>query len=119
MADPRLVYDDDCGFCKWSARWALRFGEFEPVGFDELTPDQKARLPDEWENCMHLLTDDAVYSCGEAAEQTLARCGTVGKTTAWLCGQLPGWETIRDRGYRWGADRRAIWGRFCSCETVE
>lgn len=119
MATPRLVYDDDCGFCKWSVRWALRFGEFEPVGYDELTPDQKARLPDKYDDCMHLLTDDAVYSCGEGFEQVLARCGRVGGAVAGLCRRLPRWERIRERGYRFVADRRAVWGRYRSCDVVE
>lgn len=119
MAAPRLVYDDDCGFCMYCVRWLLRFGEFEPVGFDELTPDQRARLPEEYENCMHLLTDDAVYSCGEAAEQGLARCGAVGRGVVGLTRLVPYWSRLREQGYRFVADRRAIWGRFRSCEAVE
>jgi predicted DCC family thiol-disulfide oxidoreductase YuxK len=119
MAIPRLVYDDDCGFCKWCIRWFLRFGEFDPVGFEALSPDQKARLPDDYDRCMHLLTDDAVYSCGEALEQSLARCGRVGGAIISVCQHIPGWDTIRERGYRWVADRRAVWGRVRSCETVD
>lgn len=119
MATPRLVYDDDCGFCKWSVRWLLRFGEFDPVGFGEMTPDQRARLPEEYDQCMHLLTDDAVYSCGEAFEQALARTGRVGGTLVWLGRCLPRWERLRERGYRWVADRRAVWGRYRACEVVE
>jgi len=119
MATPRLVYDDDCGFCKYCVRWLLRFGEFEPVGFEELTPDQKARLPATYERCMHLLTDDAVYSCGEAAEQCLARCGVFGRASVVVARRLPYWTAIRERGYRFVADRRAIWGRYRSCSDVE
>lgn len=119
MATPRLVYDDDCGFCKYCVRWLLRFGAFEPVGFEELTPDQLARLPDEYENCMHLLTDETVYSCGEGAAQSLARCGWVGRVLVALASSLPYWTSIRERGYRFVADRRAIWGRFRSCSDVE
>lgn len=119
MATPRLVYDDDCGFCMYCIRWLLRFGEFDPVGFGELTPDQKARLPEEYDDCMHLLTDDAVYSCGEAAEQCLARCGSVGMALAGLLRRLPYWDRLRERGYRFVADRRGIWGRFRSCPNVE
>lgn len=119
MAKPRLVYDDDCGFCKYCVRWLLRFGEFKPVGFAELTPDQRARLPDEYENCMHLLTDDAVYSCGEGAEQSFARSGRAGSAVVALASLLPYWPRIRERGYRFVADRRAIWGRIRSCADVE
>jgi predicted DCC family thiol-disulfide oxidoreductase YuxK len=119
MATPRLVYDDDCGFCKYCVRWLLRLGEFEPVGFTELTADQTARLPAEYEQCLHLLTEDAVYSCGEAAEQCLDRCGALGHASAVLARRLPFWARIRERGYRFVADRRAVWGRFRSCSNVE
>ncbi len=119
MATPRLVYDDDCGFCMYMIRWLLRFGEFDPVGFGELTPDQRARLPDEYENCMHLLTDDAVYSCGHALERCVYRCGPVGRGLVRAARLLPFRERIRERGYRFVADRRAIWGRFRSCDRVD
>ena len=119
MADPRLVYDHDCGFCQWCVRWMLRFGSFTPVSYEELTPDQKARLPDEYDNCMHLLTDDAVYSCGEALEQVALRCGFVLRTVFGLLSHLPRWERIRERGYRFVADRRALWGRYRACDVVE
>jgi len=119
MATPRLVYDDDCGFCKWCVRWLLRFGEFTPVAFSELTPDQLARLPEAYEHCMHLLTDDAVYSCGEAFTQSLARTGAAGRALVRAGRRLPGWEGVRERGYRWVADRRGVWGRYVGAEAVE
>lgn len=119
MNTPRLVYDDECGFCMYMIRWLLRFGEFEPVGFSELTPDQEARLPDEYDTCMHLLTDTAVYSCGSALEQCVGRCGTVGRCIVRILRLLPFWGQIRERGYRFVADRRAIWGQFRSCEHVQ
>jgi hypothetical protein len=76
---PRVVYDDVCGFCTWCAEFAARHGDVEPVGFSELSADQLARLPDDYEDCAHLLTDDAVYSCGEVGPRravTLARSPT-------------------------------------------
>ncbi|SNR43362.1 thiol-disulfide oxidoreductase DCC family protein [Halorubrum vacuolatum] len=118
MAVPRLVYDDDCGFCMYMVQWLLRFGTFDPVGFSELTPDQKARLPEEYENCMHLLTDEAVYSCGHALEASVSRCGPLGRAIVRVGRLLPYSERIRERGYRFVADRRAIWGRYRSCEHV-
>ncbi|WP_096390712.1 thiol-disulfide oxidoreductase DCC family protein [Halopenitus persicus] len=119
MATPRLVYDDDCGFCKWCVRIALRHGEFEPVGFGDLSPDQRARLPAEFESCMHLLTDEAVYSCGEALERVVARFGPGWRRAMNAARRLPCWRRIRERGYRFVADRRAIWGRVRSCSDVE
>lgn len=115
---PRLVYDDDCGFCKWFVSNLLRLGDFEPVGFSELSADQEARLPDEYENCMHLLTSTAVYSCGEAVEQAFARLSTVTWWLVALARKVPGYPCVRENLYRWAADRRAIWGRYRSREVV-
>ena len=115
-APPRLVYDDDCGFCTWCADYADRHGEFEVVGFSELTPDQRARLPADYETCAHLLTDDAVYSCGAATEEIMARLDGVPRAVARAFRLLPegGRTRIREPFYRWAADRRDWWGKFLS-----
>lgn len=114
MSSPSLVYDHDCGFCSWCARVARRWGDFQLVGFDEVTPDQRARLPDDWEECFHLLTDDAVYSCGEALEQTLVRMHPVLSMLVRGLAHLPGYERGRDGLYRWGASHRDWWGKVVS-----
>lgn len=111
-APPRLVFDDDCGFCTWCAEYADARGVFEPVGFSELTPDQRARLPRGYEDCVHLLTDDAVYSCGQAVEEVLARLGPSERTLVKFLRLLPNHERVRGPLYRTMADGRALWGRF-------
>ncbi|ADJ13634.1 thiol-disulfide oxidoreductase DCC family protein [Halalkalicoccus jeotgali] len=111
-APPRLVYDDDCGFCTWCAQYADSRGVFELVGFSELSPDQRARLPEDYESCVHLLTDDAVHSCGRAVEEIGARLGPPERTLVKLFRMLPGYERIREPAYRAAADRRVLWGRF-------
>ncbi|MFP9192346.1 thiol-disulfide oxidoreductase DCC family protein [Natronosalvus vescus] len=108
---PRLVYDDDCGFCTWCAEYADARGEFELVGFEELSPDQLARLPDDYENCAHLLTEDRVYSCGEALEEAVARLESPSKYAARGLRRLPAHERIRERGYRLVADNRVLFGK--------
>lgn len=115
---PRLVYDDDCGFCTWCARLADRAGDVDPVGFSELTPDQRARLPDDYETCAHLLADDAVYSCGEAIEQALVRVSVAFRVAVAVLSLLPGYPRLRERCYRWAADHRDWWGRVASAESV-
>ncbi|WP_101295234.1 DCC1-like thiol-disulfide oxidoreductase family protein [Halegenticoccus soli] len=117
-APPRLVYDDDCGFCAWSAALANRRGRFELVGFGELTPDQRARLPDDYESCVHLLTDDAVYSCGEATEQALARMNAGLGALAALLRRVPGYPSFREAAYHWVARRRGTWGQFLRRESA-
>jgi predicted DCC family thiol-disulfide oxidoreductase YuxK len=118
MAPPRLVYDDDCGFCTWSAAFADRRGEFELVGFSELTPEQRARLPADYESCVQLLTDDAVYSCGEATEQVLARINPVARAVVSAVSVVPGYPRARERAYRWAAQRRGLWGKVVSRRTA-
>jgi predicted DCC family thiol-disulfide oxidoreductase YuxK len=109
---PRLVFDDECGFCTWCANFAARHGDVELVGFHELSPDQLARLPDDYERSAHLLTDDAVYSAGEAVERTLVvdfpALGPV--FDALRC--VPGYGRLRERLYRWGANNRVLLGRI-------
>mgnify|MGYP002760731503 CR=1 FL=1 len=118
MSAPILVYDDECGFCMYMIQWLLRFGEFNTVGYSELTVEQENRLPDEYDTCMHLLTADAVYSCGKALEQSVATFGVIAHTSVQVVSQVPCWREIREYGYRFVADRRSIWGRYRSCEHV-
>lgn len=72
MARPQLVYDDSCTFCTWVAEHAIYYDPFELVGIFDVTDEQRERLSEDYEECSHLITDDAVYSCGESAERTLA-----------------------------------------------
>jgi predicted DCC family thiol-disulfide oxidoreductase YuxK len=120
---PTLVYDDDCGFCTWWARWAARNADVTLVGFAELDEADRARLPADYTDCVHLLTTDAVYSCGEAVERVLARTdGTLADAFAELR-EVPGYEQFRERVYRFNADRRDLWGCIVSedppARTVE
>ncbi|MWG34403.1 DCC1-like thiol-disulfide oxidoreductase family protein [Halomarina oriensis] len=116
---PKIVYDDDCGFCTWCARWAVRVAPVEAVGFSDLTDDQRALLPGDWEACAHLVVGRTVYSCGEAIEQTLARSNVPTSVAVGTLRSLPGYDEARERGYRWAADRRDRWGRFRRAESVE
>lgn len=123
----RLVYDDDCGFCTWCARVAERYAPVEAVGFADLadadtdreSEDLRARLPESYENCAHLVVGRTVYSCGEAIEQALARTHpAVGLLFGGLR-SVPGYPRLREDLYRWGADRRAWWGRVVSSSSLD
>jgi predicted DCC family thiol-disulfide oxidoreductase YuxK len=118
MTRPRLVYDDDCGFCTWCARVGVDYADVEAVGFSDLTAADKERLPPGWRHSAHLLTDHAVCSGGEAIEQVLVRMHPV------LCylfaglRRVPGYAWLRESLYRWGADRRAWWGKIVRRESL-
>lgn len=118
MTVPRLVYDDDCGFCKYFVHAALDRGEFEAVGFAELDDALRARLPDDYEECMHLVTDEAVYSCGAALEQVTKRTGAAGWWLTVVARALPRYPKVRERAYRWVADRRSVLGTYVSKRSV-
>ena len=109
---PRLVFDDDCGFCTWCAHFAERHGDVEIVGFSELSPDQLARLPADYERSAHLLTDDAVYSGGAAIERTLAHDFPVLAPVFDVLREIPGYADLREHLYRWGANNRDLLGKI-------
>lgn len=113
---PVIVYDDDCGFCTWCAGWAVRHGSFDAIGFANLTPDQRARLPDDFESCVHLLTDDSVYSCGAATEEVLRRMNPKLQRVFRALQATPGYTDTRERLYRWVADHRGRLGTYISAE---
>jgi hypothetical protein len=114
MSDGTFVYDEECGFCTWLADYFGQRTTLELVGFSELTDAQRERLPVDFEECSHLLTDDAVYSCGAAIEQALARAD-VPPGSSDLFGflrQFEDYERLRERIYWEVADRRALLGQF-------
>ena len=115
-ARPRLVYDDDCGFCTWWTEWAVLNGEFEPRGFSALSDAERDRLPDDWEDCVHLLTDGTVYSCGAATEEVLARTDTIPPTILGFLNGFSDYERLREKLYRAAADRRDLLGKVVSAE---
>ena len=116
MSRPRLVYDDDCGFCTWCARIARRYGDVEPVGFSALSDAQRDRLPEGWRESAHLLTDRRAFSGGKAVERTMARFHPAARAAFTALKLVPGYPPARERLYRWGADRRDLWGRFVAAD---
>lgn len=115
MADAHLVFDDDCGFCAWWAEYVASHADVELVGFSELSPELEARLPEEYADCSHLVTDDRVYSCGESIEEGLLRSDLGSRVR-------PAFDRLRDTpyadlrewGYRHVAHNRRVWGRLVS-----
>lgn len=116
MADTRLVYDDDCGFCTWWAEFLATRSDLQLVGFSDVSADVRDRLPDDWQECSHLVTDDRVYSCGASIEEALAR-STYAPVVRPLVSQLRrlgSYGTVREWGYRQVADHRTAFGRLMS-----
>jgi predicted DCC family thiol-disulfide oxidoreductase YuxK len=111
-----LVYDDDCGFCSWCATVVARRSEMGIVGFSELTDEERARLPGDYEECVHVLTEEAVYSCGEAVEFAMERSGLLPAEARTFLRQFADYGRLRERLYREAADRRDTWGAVVSTD---
>ena len=102
----RLYYDADCGFCRWTLAWILRWdraGRVEPVPIESAEGDRDlgdlgpARL-ESW----HLVRGGERYSGGRAFAQLLEELPG-GGPAARLAGAL---EFVLVPAYRWVADHR-------------
>jgi len=116
MTRPTIVYDDDCGFCTWSAEYADAHGNFHLLGFSDLTPAERDRLPENYEECMHVFDGDDTYSCGEAAEFVASHLNTAEGTAARAFETLPEGvrSRVRDPAYRFIAEHRDWFGKVKS-----
>lgn len=112
MIPPTLVYDDDCGICTRAALFIDRHADIEIVGFSDLTDELRARLPGAFERCAHLVTEEAVYSCGEAMERAYERTDLPPSSLLPLFRRIPGYDSIRERVYRIVANNRPLIGRL-------
>ncbi len=117
--DEFFAYDDDCGFCSWWADFFADRTDLRIVGFSELSEAEFERLPEEYEDCSHLVTDEAVYSCGAGIEQALARADLPpgSRDLFDFLRQFEDYERFRERLYHEVADRRDLFGQFVSRET--
>jgi predicted DCC family thiol-disulfide oxidoreductase YuxK len=108
-----VLYDEDCGFCRWSLdrllRWDrrghLRAAPIQGEEADGLLADlsEQARLAS-W----HLVTPDGRRCSGAAAAGPTARLLPAGALVAFLAESFP---RITDRAYRWVARNRDTLGR--------
>lgn len=122
MTDATLVFDDDCGFCTWWARFVGERSDLRIVGFSGVTDDLRERLPDGYESCSHLVTDDAVYSCGASMEEAIARSeicrGLDLSEPVGFFRHFEDYNRAREAGYRWVADNRGLLGRLISADSL-
>lgn len=116
MNETVLVYDDDCGFCTWWAEWFDDRSDVRLVGFTDVWPELRERLPENYEACSHLVTDEAVYSCGASIEQALIRttAGDAARPAVDFFREFDAYGSLREWGYRRVADNRSFWGQFLS-----
>lgn len=111
-----FVFDDDCGFCTWWADFFDEHTDLRIVGFSDLSPELRDRLPENYEACSHLVTDDRVYSCGASIEEAFVRSDVAGplRDVVPFLRNFEDYERLRERWYRSIADERDRWGQFVS-----
>jgi predicted DCC family thiol-disulfide oxidoreductase YuxK len=109
-----LLYDPDCGFCRWSLGWVLsadRGHRLRPVRLGSPQADELlADLPREEQMASwHLVAPDGRrWSAGYAAPPLL-RLLPVGRAPAAALAAAP---EITDRAYRWAADHRSTFSKL-------
>jgi predicted DCC family thiol-disulfide oxidoreductase YuxK len=108
-----VLYDRDCGFCRWSLSKLLawdRRRRLRPMALQEPEADRLLEGMDEEERMAswHLVVDGKVRS-GGAAFPGLLRLLPGGRPLAALAAGAP---RLTGRSYRFVADRRSWWGRL-------
>ena len=111
MSLPCLVYDDDCGFCTRAALYVADRGPVELVAFSALPEEARDRLPEDWQDCAHFVTETTVYSCGEAMERAYESTGRPTGSALSVLRRVPGYELVRELVYGWIASHRPLVGR--------
>ena len=114
MSRTAILYDAECGFCKWSLDLVLRWdrrGRLRPVALQDAEAD---RLLGEMDPATkmaswHLVTPDGtVHSAGRAVEP-LMRLLPGGRPFAAAARAMPG---LTDRGYAFVAAHRTPLGKL-------
>jgi predicted DCC family thiol-disulfide oxidoreductase YuxK len=122
-----VIYDDDCGFCRWSLALLLDLDREAlralPLGTPEADYLLHDLTPAERDASWHLVLDppaasdteqlsfDVVptrFSAGAAVAPAL-RLLPRGRRVAWIVARMP---ERTERGYRWVAEHRGLLGRF-------
>lgn len=109
-----VLYDGDCGFCKWLLAMLLRFdraGRLRPVALQR--PEAEALLagldPAEWMVSMHLVSPDGTRTSAGEAVPLLLGLLSGGRLPAAVFARFP---RATSAGYRWVATHRIGISRF-------
>jgi predicted DCC family thiol-disulfide oxidoreductase YuxK len=114
MGVVKILYDSDCGFCRWSLGKVLAWDRrrvLRPVAIDS---PEGARLLSEMPveqrlASWHLVDEEGRVRSAGAAFPPLLRLLPGGRPLAALTARSP---KLTDRVYRWVAGNRSRWGKL-------
>ncbi|MBA2567034.1 MAG: DUF393 domain-containing protein [Thermoleophilaceae bacterium] len=116
-----VLYDADCGFCRWSLAKLLawdRRGRLRPLALQD--PEAARLLGDMDEqrrmSSWHLIREDGSRTSGGTALAPLLELLPGGRAPAAALKRFPG---SLERGYRWVADHRGLLGKPITRAAVE
>jgi predicted DCC family thiol-disulfide oxidoreductase YuxK len=114
MPSATLLYDADCGFCRWSLAKILawdRRGALRPVSLQSEEADELLRgMPEEQRMASwHLVDPEGELHSAGAGLPPLLRLLPGGAPAAALAARAP---RLTERGYRWVAGHRSLFGRL-------
>jgi predicted DCC family thiol-disulfide oxidoreductase YuxK len=115
----KLLYDDDCGFCRWIAAKILRWDRRRSIRALPLQgPEAEALLasmdPARRMASWHLATTDGTVRSGAAAVAPLARMLPGGRPMAYVAELFPG---LTRRAYGLVARHRGTLGRLIGAKA--
>jgi predicted DCC family thiol-disulfide oxidoreductase YuxK len=119
VARDAILYDGDCGFCRWSLGLVLAWDRRRALRPLPLQDPEAAQLlrhipPDERMQSWHLVADDGVSSAGAALPPLLHRL-PCGAPLAWMTDRFPG---ATERAYRFIANHRSMLGKLVPRRAV-
>ncbi len=109
-----MIYDRNCGFCRWSLARLLALDRADRVRPLPLSADEADRLlhdlpAHERDASWHLISPDGRRASGGAAVAPLLRLLPGGRIPAAIAARTP---RLSDRAYRWVAEHRSQLSRL-------
>jgi predicted DCC family thiol-disulfide oxidoreductase YuxK len=109
-----VLYDRDCGFCRWSLDKILAWDRAKRLRAVPIQSEEGERLlagmdSEERLDSWHFVGDHGKVYSGGAAAEPLARILPWGRPLALIFGTFPG---LTDRAYRSVAGHRDRWARL-------
>ena len=103
---PRLVYDGDCGFCRYTVDYAraVTGDAVEYMPYQSVVDQYPEYSAEDFARSIRLFASGTTASGADAALRTLALGGR-GKWL-WLYRRVPGFATVAERTYGWVARHR-------------